>query len=108
MICNNELPPDAAARYHSGITLWLTWMKLNILHIKVPRYQVSVTSPNTVNGRHTTMTSMSATDKFTMNKLVTVRMYLFLHTATQTSRLPGDGGVVLIIYGSGVGEALDK
>ncbi len=43
-----------------------------------PMNQVSVTSPSTVGGRQMTHTMMSATARFTMKKLVTVRMCGFL------------------------------
>lgn len=58
------------------------------LHIDSPRNHVSVTSHTTVGGKHNMITRRSATAKFTMNILVTVRIVAFAYTAMHTNILP--------------------
>lgn len=54
----------------------------------LPMNHVSVTSHKTVAGRQKRMTKKSATARFTMKILVTVRIVWLVYTAMQTKALP--------------------
>ena len=59
-----------------------------ILHIVSPKYQVSVTSCNNVDGRHTKITKKSENAKLKINILTTVCICKLLQITKQTNALP--------------------
>lgn len=61
---------------------------MRTLHMDLPMNHVSVTSQRTVGGKQNRMTKKSATARFTMKILVTVRIVWFVYTAMHTNALP--------------------